>query len=536
MSSSATSWPGPVSDVDHAAGIGRSIEGEAELVWWLTYLVIVAGGLLIAAVAYLRPAQIYLGFSLACLAALLLVWIRAPKLALAATIVLSLVGDQITVYWFPFTKNLSSGESLMYVAGAISLSPFEVVVVAALALTTYRNLAAGRLTRPAPLLRPMVQFTTATLAGLALGLQRGGDVNAALFEVRPVLYLPALYLLVVNVCEDRHDYRRMVWAAVAGITVQSVLSVEAIWSTPLAERAAPESIMEHGSAISMNLGFVLLVATLVYNGRRPLTAAILLVAAVPMLIAYFASERRAAVVALVAGMIVLAIVLRWRQPATLLKVAPLIVLPSLIYVAAMWSSESSAAFPAQALKSVVSPGDVSDADRGSSEYRELENFDLHATIRSSPVTGIGFGHPFLRPAPLPDISQFEYHEFVPHNSLLWVWTKAGFVGFATLLYLVARSLTMGAERMRRIPDGIDAVIAYAAVSFVVMFTIFMYVDIAWGPRNAMLLALCMGLCTAPLRDDPVSHRRPAVESTATTSARAASRVEDADDLALGTSR
>lgn len=475
-------------------------QGGTAVEWWTIYLVVLGAGLLIAAVAYLRPDRTYLGFSLACLAALVLLWLRAPKAALAITVALSLMGDQLAVYWFPFTKNLSSGESIMYLTGGISVSPFEVVVAAALAITTFRNVAEGRITRPAPLLRPMAVFTATVVFGMVLGMQRGGDLNAALFEVRPVLYLPALYLLVVNVCDDRRDFRRMVWAAVVGITVQAVLSVESIWSTPVAVRPPPESIMEHGSAISINLVFVLAVALLVHRRRHPLAASVVLLTCIPMAIAYFESERRAAVIALVAGLLVLGIQLAWRQPTTLLVAAPIVVLPFSLYVAAMWGSDSAAAFPAQAVKSVIAPDDLDDADRGSSQYREIENFDLHATIRSSPVTGIGFGHPFHRPAPLPDISQFEYHEYIPHNSLLWVWTKTGFVGFATFLYIVARSLTMGADRMRRVRDGIDAVMAYAAVSFVVMFVVFMYVDIAWGARNAVLLALCLGLCGASLDD------------------------------------
>ena len=34
-----------------------------------------------------------------------------------------------------------------------------------------------------------------------------------------------------------------------------------------------------------------------------------------------------------------------------------------------------------------------------------------------------------------------------------------------------------------------------------MFAVFLYVDIAWEPRNVVLLALSFGLCTGPLGDE-----------------------------------
>ena len=48
-----------------------------------------------------------------------------------------------------------------------------------------------------------------------------------------------------------------------------------------------------------------------------------------------------------------------------------------------------------------------------------------ATIKAKPITGLGFGQRFYRPFPLPDISFFPFYEYMPHNSVLWIWIKTG---------------------------------------------------------------------------------------------------------------
>ncbi len=110
----------------------------------------------------------------------------------------------------------------------------------------------------------------------------------------------------------------------------------------------------------------------------------------------------------------------------------------------------------------------------------------------------------LRPIPLPDISSFEFHEYLPHNSLLWVWIKTGFFGFVSLLYVLARAIMLGVDRYRTTKAGVSALVVASSLFFIVMYSVFLYVEIAWEPRNVMLLALSMAACTGPLRDEPSS--------------------------------
>ena len=222
---------------------------------------------------------------------------------------------------------------------------------------------------------------------------------------------------------------------------------------------------------------------------------VLLGMSVPIVWVYFLSNRRAAVIGLLTGVAMLAVILFWRQPRTFWKFAPVATELVTVYVGAYWHSTADVGFPAQAIKSVIAPGAVSDRDASSDAYRVIENKDLNYTIRQNPITGVGFGNPFYQPLPLPDISaNFEFHNHIPHNSMLWIWLQTGFAGFIALLYVLGRSLMLGASKIRRLPDGANTAALSSATIFIAMFFVFAFVDIAWDARNTMLLGVAFAMC------------------------------------------
>jgi O-antigen ligase len=497
--------------------------------WWISYMLVLGLGLVVGFVGFHRSSQMYLGFALACWVALLAMWVRLPRAALAVTITLVLVPDLVTVSWFPFLKNFSSQESIAFLSNSLTITPFELTLVWALAFTAYRNLSTiGRPFRSEPLLRPLMLLLAIVVFAFLLGVSRGGDSRVAIYEARPLLYIPLVYLLVTNVCRTFADYRRMYWAALAGIVIQSILSLKHILRLPHNLRASVDTLNEHGSAIGMNLVFTMTILAFAFRGVPRLVRFTLLLACIPVLWIYLLSQRRAAIVALGAAMILFACMLFWRQRQTFVKVVPIAALLIVAYLGAFWHSTSSAGFPAQAVKTVIAPNSVSASDKSSDQYRKIENFDLHITIRTSPITGLGFGRPFLRPIQLADISSFQFNQYLSHNSFLYVWVRLGFLGFVTVLYLFGRTLMLGADRVRRANPGLDLLVAANAVIFVVMYAVFIYLDVAWEARNVTLLALSMALCTASHVDpSAVTIARPrsttaAVERNTTTAPRAVS--------------
>jgi O-antigen ligase len=468
---------------------------QGRQLWWLAYLVVVAGGLMIAAVGRSRVTEPFLGLSLALVMLLLLGWLIHPRATVYATLFLTAVSDIVTVWWFPFVKNLSSRESISYVADTLTISPLEITLYAGFAISTVRRYANTRTIIPrTPLTWPLAVFTSFVFLGFVRGVSSGGNLRVAVIEARPFFYIVLVFAIIMNECSENAHLRYAWWALLAGVFVQSLLSIEYLSRLSASQRDDLESLNEHGSTLGHNMVLVALLALVLLGVKRPLTKWLMLLAAIPTIFVFFVGERRAGVAALVVGGAALAVVLFWRRRRAFWILTPLVTVLLAGYVLAFWNSTSSVAFPAQAIKTIIAPNSASAADRSSDLYRAIEAYDLNYTIRASPLQGLGFGHPFLRPIPLPDISFFELNAYMPHNSILWVWIKIGFGGFVAMFYLFAKAIMLGVDRIRRVDHGPDLVIATVGVLFVVMYAVYSYVDVSWDARNTVLLGLALATC------------------------------------------
>jgi O-antigen ligase len=175
-------------------------------------------------------------------------------------------------------------------------------------------------------------------------------------------------------------------------------------------------------------------------------------------------------------------------------VVPTTVLVAAAAVVATWNASGSAGLLSSAVKSVLFQGSLDTVDAGSDLYRQIEGFNLWVTIRARPLTGFGFGHPYIVAVPQPDISFFQYWQFIPHNSVLWVWIQMGFFGLVAFLFLFARSVQVGARAASRAASPTDAALIVVSVAYVAMFLVFAYVDIVWDVRPAVVLALAIAFC------------------------------------------
>jgi O-antigen ligase len=95
--------------------------------------------------------------------------------------------------------------------------------------------------------------------------------------------------------------------------------------------------------------------------------------------------------------------------------------------------------------------------------------------------------------PLPDISFFVWYEYITHNSILWIWMKAGLAGFLALLFLIGWTVSSGARTVFKLRDEGERVLALTAVLYVVMHFVFAYVDMAWDSQSMVCLGAMMGL-------------------------------------------
>ena len=177
------------------------------------------------------------------------------------------------------------------------------------------------------------------------------------------------------------------------------------------------------------------------------------------------------------------------------------------YTAAFWNSTGSIGFAAAGGQD----GDrARTAEPGGSELRPVpadRGVRRLVHIRAAAV------RPRLRPAvpaaiTLPDISFFVFADYMPHNSILWIWIKMGVGGFMTMLYLFARTIHRGVRLAMRLDSPNLTSVAIGSLVYVVMYIVYCYVDIGWDIRSTVFLAMAIAICADLVQRPRTARRRP----------------------------
>jgi O-antigen ligase len=463
--------------------------------WRLLYAQVLIVALMIALLAYgTAPAP----FSIAILALLIycIAIVVRPILGVYGAVFLTMIGDTVTVPWYPFTKNLSSRESILFISDALTISPFELTIALTALSWILRMLgdANWQFKRGAMWTSIMV-FTGFVFLGLFYGLSGAGhDTTVAVWEVRPLLYVSIVYVLITNLLTTGRQYERLFMCAVVGVVVQSLLSLQYFNSLDPELRENLDSLTEHAASIHVDVVIIFVLAIWLLPRCRPARRVWVSVALVPCVWMFVIAERRAAAIALMIGVLAVAVLIYPRRRAAAVWFTLFAVVIGGLYTAAFWNSTGSIGFGAQAIKSVIAPGQLSAEDQSSDLYRQIEAYDLWYTIRSNELFGVGFGQKFLRPVALPDISFFVFWEYLPHNSILWIWMKMGVGGFMSMLFLIARTIHRGVRSAMRIQSLDLTSVVIASVVYVVMYTVYCYVDIGWDVRSTVFLAMAIAIC------------------------------------------
>jgi hypothetical protein len=419
-----------------------------------------------------------------------------PRYAIYLILFLGLVGDGILIPWYPFVKNFSSSESIFHLNDSLIVNPLESYIV--LAFVSWLGRAVG--TREfrfykGPIFWPLLLFMLFASFGLVWGLGRGGDTVIGLFEARPLFYLPVMLILVSNLISKREHINVMIWAIILALFIESVAGMYFVLVVLGGSLRSVEAITEHAAAVHMNTMFILAAAVWVYKGSA--AKRIILPLIVPIiLVSYVANQRRAAFLALAIALLLLFFVMyRERRYAFWFIVPPLLVL-GVVYLATYWNAGGAIGKPAQAVKSVIAPNQLHIRDQLSNVYRVLENVNVRQTIKSAPLTGYGFGHKFLIVVPMPDISFFKYWEYLPHNSILWVWIKMGIGGFFSLIYLIGTAVMTSVRTWWRMPNNDLKAISFTMSIYLIMHFIYAYVDISWDIQSMLYVGTALGLANS----------------------------------------
>lgn len=395
--------------------------------------------------------------------------------------------DQLMLPGAYFHGGLSGTLGLPVIA-----SPLELLLVLTFLLWLARGIAGQRLDfRTGHLFLPMMLFLGALVMGLVRGVVGGGDLNVALWESRFLFYMVICYVLAANTIRTRRQL-----AALIGISLitMALFAVEgayrrlALIDTGILA-VAPEFAYGHESTIFLGALLLLVLAQQVFGAPwwQRLVGLIVLPVAVYTLLA---TERRAAYIAVAIAFVAVALILMVVHRKAFVFIALPIIVAAAVYLPLFWNNTTLVGQPARAVRSLYQPDP---RDALSNQYRDLEKINVRATIHAEPLFGVGFGRPFLMVAPLPDISWWPFWRYEPHHNIMWVWLKTGAIGFIFFWLLIGATLARSAHFVKRIRDRDARVFAVLAVSGIVGFMVFCYVDLGLvSGRVTVFLGTLMG--------------------------------------------
>lgn len=472
---------------------------RARLGWWVWAAIFTGTALLLGALMLLggpNPALlawiIYLGGAAAIL--------YRPRYGIYLTVFFALVGDPLIWYYYPFNKNFSSSESLFYLNDALVFSPLETY----LALTAISWLARGFAQRKiqfysGTLVRPMLVFLGFVIFGFAYGAYRGGDMVVALWELRPIIYLAAMLILSTNLFERREHAINLMYFAVAAVFIEGLAGSLIYFVDLNRSLEGINQITEHAVAIHMNS--VIIFAGALWLYKTPLRKRAFVLATLPfMMVTYLATQRRSAFLSLMIAFAILLLILYLDHRRLFWWIVPAMALAFVLYVGIFWNIDGGMiSLPVDAIKSVITPEQASAGDQSSNYYRMAENYNLSYTIHQNPLTGVGFGRKFEVVWSMADISFFTWWQYLPHNSVLWVWLKTGVFGFIAFLYFVGLALAQSAQALRRLPKTEISAVLLAGTLYLLMHFIYAYFDISWDARSMVYIGSILGMVNSITR-------------------------------------
>ncbi|HTR81105.1 MAG TPA: O-antigen ligase family protein [Bacteroidota bacterium] len=327
---------------------------------------------------------------------------------------------------------------------------------------------------------------------VAYGLKRGGDFLPALWEVRALFYLGAMYFFVPQIIQTKGDLRALMWTCIVAISFKAFQGIERLARQGFSF-AGSETLTNHEDPVFMCTLFIFLLALVVFNAKdRQVTALLLLL--FPLFLGFFAGQRRAAYAALATSLIVFIVLIPPKERWVLAKGAVPFILCLAVYIAVFWNSESKIASPVKLVKTALSDDKATEGERYYSNlYRKFEFYDLAMTARYFPVFGIGFGNKYYQPVPLVKI-RFPLRDYIPHDEDIWLVVKTGAVGYFLFWLFLDCFVGYGAMTLMKLSDPyLKAVCIMAILAVVGQITVSFYDLQLTYYRNMVYLGTLMGL-------------------------------------------
>lgn len=302
------------------------------------------------------------------------------------------------------------------------------------------------------------------------GLLRGGQIQPMVWQVLYPISVAFITLAMLWSVRGKQDLRAIgtIIIVVALTKAAQVAWVYFVICSPL--NVKPFYATTHSDSVNFAAAFAVLV-TRAFEDRSKAAIRVLAILTPILLITVYMNNRRLAFLAMGISLLIAGIFLKSKKIKRKLVIAAIVLSP---FATAYLVIGASSSHPIFALAKAVSS--VSSSSDSSSETRDIENYNLHVTLKRAMIAGIGFGNEYDEFVRAYDISKgHALYLYIPHNTVLWLVAVGGFLVFhliwlpyAMLAYLAFRSYRLASSPVERA----------ASLSCVCILVIFLLQ--AWG--------------------------------------------------------
>lgn len=351
---------------------------------------------------------------------------------------------------------------------------FFVVCTSILLYRAYRkNKDPLRFTPSMKLLRTLcIAFVAGLVAIEVWGIViRGGKVEQSFFQAIQILAIPLVTMALAYSLRGKEDLNAIGNIIVNVAVARGLLVAYTYFVICLpAGINPPEYCTTHGDSTTFAAAFLILLAHVIIDRKKRTLWRLGIIGAF-LLAVMVMNNRRLAFVCVGVGAMAMYLTLppsrtRRRLNRILLVAAPL----GFLYLIAGEGTTHPIFAPARLAWSALEQKDLS------ADSRDVENLNLVVTLQEHPVLGSGFGHEYTEVLKIYDISEFmPLYRYIPHNSILWLWTVAGLVGFLWLWILPLSAAYLGGRAFRLVEGQLERVAALVSVGIVAV-----WISANWG--------------------------------------------------------
>lgn len=300
---------------------------------------------------------------------------------------------------------------------------------------------------------------------IAWGIVRGGAVSPMFWQIVQLIAMGLCTLAFLYCVRGVQDIRAFGTIVVVAAITKGLLVAWVYFVVLGPTGKTPFYATTHSDSVTFATAFVILTLRLLEERSKPALKWLLIIG--PLIIAFIImNNRRLAFVCMGTALLTAFTVLRPDKLKRKLIIAAIAMLPVFaVYVAVGANSDHPVFALARTVSTVTSSSD------SSSLTREIENYNLIVTLKESLLMGTGYGHEYEEFIKADDISAgHALYLYIPHNSVLWIVSVGGLVGFPllwifypALAYFAARSYFHSQTKLVRI-----AALTCLGVTFILM--------------------------------------------------------------------